>query len=220
MAQHVLIVVNDPNLNISGTDADDYVEFSRKINDQGTNSGTGGVIPPRDETEIDTEAPTVSRTDSDVLAGLDKVDIKLNDEIGVQGVSAYLEYQLDGVWSLESQCDDEQTSDSEFCFLEFDGFESGLRETSIKVGVDTKAIDAVEVGLSNVTAARLVFYTTDVLGNELVQGRDVGQYINFEWDNNAPVIEVTSEDTFNGKDDNYFLRGIIKKIIKISNQRR
>ncbi len=46
--------------------------------------------PPRDETEIDTEAPTVSRTDSDVLAGLDKVDIKLNDEIGVQGVSAYL----------------------------------------------------------------------------------------------------------------------------------
>ncbi|WP_241905273.1 hypothetical protein, partial [Vibrio splendidus] len=211
LAQHVLIVVNDPNLNISGTDADDYVEFSRKINDQGTNSGTGGVIPPRDETEIDTEAPTVSRTDSDVLAGLDKVDIKLNDEIGVQGVSAYLEYQLDGVWSLESQCDDEQTSDSEFCFLEFDGFESGLRETSIKVSVDTKAIDAVEVGLSNVTAARLVFYTTDVLGNELVQGRDVGQYINFEWDNNAPVIEVTSEDTFNGKDDNYFLRGIIKE---------
>ncbi|WP_228611175.1 tandem large repeat [Vibrio lentus] len=211
LAQHVLIVVNDPNLNISGTDADDYVEFSRKINDQGTNSGTGGVIPPRDETEIDTEAPTVFRTDSDVLAGLDKVDIKLNDEIGVQGVSAYLEYQLDGVWSLESQCDDEQTSDSEFCFLEFDGFESGLRETSIKVGVDTKAIDAVEVGLSNVTAARLVFYTTDVLGNELVQGRDVGQYINFEWDNNAPVIEVTSEDTFNGKDDNYFLRGIIKE---------
>ncbi|MCZ8486233.1 hypothetical protein O9993_15150 [Vibrio lentus] len=45
MPQHVLIVVNDPNLNISGTDADDYVEFSRKINDQGTNSGTGGVIP-------------------------------------------------------------------------------------------------------------------------------------------------------------------------------
>ncbi|UQV23312.1 tandem large repeat [Vibrio sp. J383] len=215
LAQHVLIVVNDPNLNISGTDADDYVEFSRKINDQGTNSGTGGVIPPRDETEIDTEAPTVSRTDSDVLAGLDKVDIKLNDEIGVQGVSAYLEYQLDGVWSLESQCDDEHTAGSEFCFLEFDGFESGLRETSIKVSVDTKAIDAVEVdsdtGLSNVTAARLVFYTTDVLGNELVQGRDIGHYVNFEWDNNAPVIEVTSEETFNGKDDYYFLRGIIKE---------
>ncbi|WP_192890949.1 tandem large repeat [Vibrio bathopelagicus] len=215
LAQHVLIVVNDPNLNISGTDADDYVEFSRKINDQGTNSGTGGVIPPRDETEIDTEAPTVSRTDSDVLAGLDKVDIKINDEIGVQGVSAYLEYQLDGVWSLEGQCDDEQTSDSEFCFLEFNGFESGLRETSIKVSVDTKAIDAVEVDsdteLSNVTAARLVFYTTDVLGNELIQGRDVGHYVDFEWDNNAPVIEVTSEETFNGKDDYYFLRGIIKE---------
>uniref|UniRef100_UPI001F53DCE3 hypothetical protein n=1 Tax=Vibrio splendidus TaxID=29497 RepID=UPI001F53DCE3 len=215
LAQHVLIVVNDPNLNISGTDADDYVEFSRKINDQGTNSGTGGVIPPRDETEIDTEAPTVSRTDSDVLAGLDKVDIKLNDEIGVQGVSAYLEYQLDGVWSLESQCDDEQTSDSEFCFLEFDGFESGLRETSIKVSVDTKAIDAVEVDsdteLSNVTAARLVFYTTDVLGNELVQGRDVGQYINFEWDNNAPVIDVTSASSINNSAKEYVLKGTVKE---------
>ncbi|MEZ9126111.1 hypothetical protein AB4145_05855, partial [Vibrio splendidus] len=215
LAQHVLIVVNDPNLNISGTDADDYVEFSRKINDQGTNSGTGGVIPPRDETEIDTEAPTVSRTDSDVLAGLDKVDIKLNDEIGVQGVSAYLEYQLDGVWSLESQCDDEQTSDSEFCFLEFDGFESGLRETSIKVSVDTKAIDGVEIdsdtGLSNVTAARLVFYTTDVLGNELVQGRDVGHYINFEWDNNAPVIDVTSASSINNSAKEYVLKGTVKE---------
>ncbi|MFA0549829.1 hypothetical protein AB4538_03095, partial [Vibrio lentus] len=215
LAQHVLIVVNDPNLNISGTDADDYVEFSRKINDQGTNSGTGGVIPPRDETEIDTEAPTVSRTDSDVLTGLDKVDIKLNDEIGVQGVSAYLEYQLDGAWSLESQCDDEQTSDSEFCFLEFDGFESGLRETSIKVSVDTKAIDAVEVDsdteLSNVTAARLVFYTTDVLGNELVQGRDVGHYINFEWDNNAPVIDVTSASSINNSAKEYVLKGTVKE---------
>ncbi|MFA0525332.1 tandem large repeat [Vibrio sp. 10N.222.52.C3] len=215
LAQHVLIVVNDPNLNISGTDADDYVEFSRKINDQGTNSGTGGVIPPRDETEIDTEAPTVSRTDSDVLVSLDKVDIKLNDEIGVQGVSAYLEYQLDGVWSLESQCDDEQTAGSEFCFLEFDGFESGLRETSIKVSVDTKAIDAVEVdsdtGLSNVTAARLVFYTTDVLGNELVQGRDVGHYVNFEWDNNAPVIEVTSASSINNSAKEYVLKGTVKE---------
>lgn len=49
---------------------------------------------------------------------------------------------------------------------------SVVRETNIKVSVDTKAIDAVEVdsdtGLSNVTAARLVFYTADVLGNELV----------------------------------------------------
>uniref|UniRef100_UPI002158CA9A hypothetical protein n=1 Tax=Vibrio splendidus TaxID=29497 RepID=UPI002158CA9A len=215
LAQHVLIVVNDPNLNISGTDADDYVEFSRKINDQGTNSGTGGVIPPRDETEIDTEAPTVSRTDSDILAGLDKVDIKLNDEIGVQGVSAYLEYQLDGVWSLESQCDDEHTAGSEFCFLEFDGFESGLRETSIKVSVDTKAIDAVEVdsdtGLSNVTAARLVFYTTDVLGNELVQGRDIGHYVNFEWDNNAPVIDVTSASSINNSAKEYLLKGTVKE---------
>ncbi|MEF1329045.1 tandem large repeat, partial [Vibrio sp. M260121] len=215
LSQHVLIVVNDPELNISGTDADDYVAFSQKINDLGSHGTTDGVIPPRDETEIDTTPPTVKRTDSDVLARTDSVDIRLNDDIGVQSVSAYVEYQLHGAWSGEFKCNDQQTSGSEFCSVDASGFEVGVRETNIKVSVDTKAIDAVEVdsdtGLSNVTAARLVFYTADVLGNELVPGSNSGHYINFEWDNEAPVISVTSASAINNELQEYVLKGIVKE---------
>ncbi|MGR5111641.1 tandem large repeat, partial [Vibrio jasicida] len=215
LSQHVLIVVNDPELNISGTDADDYVAFSQKINDLGSHGTTDGVIPPRDETEIDTTPPTITRTDSDVLARTDNVDIRLNDDIGVQSVSAYVEYQLHGAWSGEFKCNDQQTSGSEFCSVDASGFEVGVRETNIKVSVNTKAIDAVEVdsdtGLSNVTAARLVFYTADVLGNELVTGSNSGHYVNFEWDNNAPVISVTSASAINNELKEYVLKGIVKE---------
>ncbi|WP_409932970.1 tandem large repeat [Vibrio jasicida] len=215
LSQHVLIVVNDPELNISGTDADDYVVFSQKINDLGSHGTTDGVIPPRDETEIDTTPPTITRTDSDVLARTDSVDIRLNDDIGVQSVSAYVEYQLHGAWSGEFKCNDQQTSGSEFCSVDASGFEVGVRETNIKVSVDTKAIDAVEVdsdtGLSNVTAARLVFYTADVLGNELVPGSNSGHYVNFEWDNDAPVISVTSASAINNVVKEYVLKGIVKE---------
>ncbi|HDM8046039.1 TPA: hypothetical protein P0E04_004302, partial [Vibrio campbellii] len=215
LSQHVLIVVNDPELNISGTDADDYVAFSQKINDLGSHGETDGVIPPRDETEIDTVPPIVTRTDNDVLARTDNVDIQLNDDIGVQSVSAYVQYQLNGVWSDEFKCNDQQTSGSEFCTVDASGFEVGVRETNIKVGVDTKAIDAVEVdsdtGLSNVTAARLVFYTADVLGNELIPGSNSGHYVNFEWDNDAPVISVTSGTTINKEVEEYVLEGIVKE---------
>ncbi len=215
LSQHVLIVVNDPELNISGTDADDYVAFSQKINDLGSHGETDGVIPPRDETEIDTVPPIVTRTDNDVLARTDNVDIQLNDDIGVQSVSAYVQYQLNGVWSDEFKCNDQQTSGSEFCTVDASGFEVGVRETNIKVSVDTKAIDAVEVdsdtGLSNVTAARLVFYTADVLGNELIPGSNSGHYVNFEWDNDAPVISVTSGTTINKEVEEYVLEGIVKE---------
>ncbi|WP_061036053.1 tandem large repeat [Vibrio sp. MOR3] len=215
LSQHVLIVVNDPELNISGTDADDYVAFSQKINDLGSHGTTDGVIPPRDETEIDTTPPTITRTDSDVLARTDNVDIRLNDDIGVQSVSAYVEYQLHGAWSGEFKCNDQQTSGSKFCSVDASGFEVGVRETNIKVSVDTKAIDAVEVnpdtGLSNVTAARLVFYTADVLGNELVPGSNSGHYVNFEWDNDAPVISVTSASAINNVVKEYVLKGIVKE---------
>ncbi|AUV88712.1 tandem large repeat [Vibrio campbellii] len=215
LSQHVLIVVNDPELNISGTDADDYVAFSQKINDLGSHGETDGVIPPRDETEIDTVPPTITRTDNDVLTKTDNVDIRLNDDIGVQSVSAYVQYQLNGVWSDEFKCNDQQTSGSEFCTVDASGFEVGVRETNIKVSVDTKAIDAVEVdsdtGLSNVTAARLVFYTADVLGNELIPGSNSGHYVNFEWDNDAPVISVTSASAINNELQEYVLKGIVKE---------
>ncbi|MCV5870904.1 hypothetical protein OFN61_37220, partial [Escherichia coli] len=81
---------------------------------------------------------------------------------------------LNGAWQGEFQCNDQLTSGSKFCSVDAQGFEVGLRETNIKVIIDTKAIDAVDVdqetGLSKVTAARLVLYTADVLGNKLPPG--------------------------------------------------
>ncbi|RIW12354.1 hypothetical protein DS957_012985, partial [Vibrio harveyi] len=215
LSQQILIVVNDPKLNVSGTDADDYVAFSQQVNDLGTHGQTDGVIPPRDETEIDTIPPTVTRTDSDVLAGTDNVDLRINDDIGVQSISAYVEYKLNGIWSGEFKCSDQQTSGSEFCSVDASGFEVGVRETNIKVSIDTNAIDAVErdsdTGLSNVSDARLVFYTADVLGNELVPGSNKGHYVNFYWDNDAPVITVSSASAINKQLPEYVLKGTVKE---------
>ncbi|MCV5941357.1 hypothetical protein OFN64_32280, partial [Escherichia coli] len=89
-------------------------------------------------------------------------------------VSAFIQYQINGSWSGEFQCNDIQDFGSTFCSVEFDDFEVGLRETNVKVNINTKEIDSVDInpatGLSNVTAARLVLYTADVLGNELIPG--------------------------------------------------
>ncbi|MFH4477290.1 tandem large repeat [Vibrio alginolyticus] len=215
LSQHVLIVVNDPSINISGTDAADYVDFSKKLNDLGTYGSTDGVIPPRDGTEIDTTAPIVTRIDRDVLAGTDKVDLKIVDDIGVEDVSAFIQYQINGSWSGEFQCNDIQDFGSTFCSVEFDDFEVGLRETNVKVNINTKEIDSVDMnpatGLSNVTAARLVLYTADVLGNELIPGSHSGLHINFEWDNDAPVIDITSASAINNQLKEYVLKGVVKE---------
>lgn len=215
LSQQVLIVVNDPTLNISGTNADDYVAFSQQINSLGTAGETDGVIPPRDDTDIDTIPPTATRTDNDVLAGKDIVDIKINDDIGVESVLAFVEYKLNGAWQGEFQCNDQLTSGSKFCSVDAQGFEIGLRETNIKVSIDTKAIDAVDVdqetGLSKVTAARLVLYTADVLGNKLLPGGGKGHYVNFSWDNDAPVITVTSSSAINNELQEYVLKGLVKE---------
>ncbi|WP_415668824.1 tandem large repeat, partial [Vibrio tubiashii] len=215
LSQHVLIVVNNPDLNVSGTSGDDYVEFSKQLNGQGTNGNSGGLIPPRDETQIDTTAPSATRVGSEVLAGKDKVAIALTDEVGVKDVSVYIQYELNGSWSSEYQCDDLQSSGSQFCSIVFDEFKAGLRETKINVNIDTAAIDSVDVdsstGLSNVTGARLVAYTSDVLGNALVAGSDNGHLIPFKWDNNDPVIEITSSTTIKKEDTDYVLKGIVKE---------
>ncbi|MCV5991598.1 hypothetical protein OFO94_36610, partial [Escherichia coli] len=79
-----------------------------------------------DGTEIDTTAPIVTRIDRDVLAGTDKVDLKIVDDIGVEDVSAFIQYQINGSWSGEFQCNDIQDFGSTFCSVEFDDFEVGL----------------------------------------------------------------------------------------------
>ena len=209
LAQHVLIVVNDPDLNVSGTDGSDYESFSENLNTLG-GSGADGVIPARDEITIDDEAPTAQRTDEDMLASEDQIDVKLSDEIGVKGVTAYLQYKLYGSWSDLYEC----TSSGQFCRVNDDDFVEGQRETSIQVTIDTNEIDDVSLdddGNTEVTAARIVLFTSDVLGNELTYGVDDGIDIDFEWDNQAPVIDVTSASTVNNSLTTYTLKGTIKE---------
>ncbi|SDH60239.1 hypothetical protein SAMN04488136_12126 [Vibrio xiamenensis] len=209
LAQQVLIVVNDPDLNVSGTDASDYESFSEKLNAIGV-SGDEGVIPARDEVTIDDQAPEAERSDSDTLASEDQIDITFTDDIGVNSVSAYLQYKLDGSWSELYEC----SSSSQFCSIDDDDFVVGERETTAQINIDTDEIDDVsrdDDGNTEVTAARIVLFTSDVLGNELTYGVDDGIDIDFEWDNEAPVIDVTSASTINNSLDTYTLKGSVKE---------
>ncbi|WP_260260643.1 hypothetical protein [Vibrio intestinalis] len=211
LAQHVLIVVNDPNLNVSGTSADDYVEFSQQINDLGT-GGADGVVPPRDVIEIDTTPPDVKRVNTGVLAGLDSVDISLHDEIGVKSVSAYIQYQRHGTWSEELVCDDGANYGNEYCSVDFTDFEQGLRETSARIMINTTAMDGIYGDEELYTSeARVILYTSDVLGNQLKPVDGQGHIINFEWDNESPVIKVTSANTINNGVPEYILKGTVKE---------
>ncbi|NMT18440.1 hypothetical protein HKA99_29275, partial [Vibrio parahaemolyticus] len=68
-----------------------------------------------------------------------------------------------------------------------------------------------ETGLSKVTAARLVLYSAGVLGNKLPPGGGKGHYVNFSWDNDAPVITVTSSNAINNELQEYVLKGLVKE---------
>ncbi|WP_456295693.1 tandem large repeat [Vibrio sp. AK197] len=213
LAQHVLIVVNDPALNISGTVASDYETFSKKINALG-GEGDDGVIPARDEVTIDELPPTATRTDSDTLADIDQMDVTISDDIGVDDVEAYLQYQLDGVWSELEPCELTDAAPVGYCGLDLTDFERGVRETQVHVTIDTTQVDHVSLDedeLTNVTAARVVLYTSDVLGNALTVYEDQGIEIPFSWDNQAPVIDVTSASTINNTLTEYVLRATVKE---------
>ncbi len=209
LSQHVMIVVNDPVLNLSGTKASEYQSFSQKINSLGI-YGDEGVIPGRDLIPIDVTAPTATRIGDVMLAGKDTLNIKVTDDIGVNNVSAYFQYQIDSSWSELHECG----VLSQFCQLVLDNFTVGARESNIQVVVDTNNIDSISLdtdGLTNVMDARIVLFTEDVLGNELVFEQDDGIFIAFSWDNQAPVIDITSASTINNVVANYTLRGTVKE---------
>ncbi|WP_052772108.1 hypothetical protein [Vibrio mexicanus] len=215
LAQHVLVVVNDPSLNLSGTPATDYVEFSDQINSLGTGSGSDGAVPPRDEIPIDTDAPVAVRTDSAVLANTDKIDVQITDEIGVHEVSAYLQFKSHGAWSEEFVCPTNITSGAGYCEIMLDDFERGARVSNIHVKINTQAVDNADLdyesNTSNVTDARIIVYAEDVLGNKTSPSNNDGDVLDFEWDNLAPVIEIKSATTINNTAETYVLHGVVKE---------
>lgn len=211
MAQHVLIVVSDPDLNISGTPVSDYKNFSQHINDLGTNGSGSSVIPPRSETDIDLDPPVVTRLDSDTLKGDDSVDIGLSDAIGVDNVQVMLQWKMksDSSWSTEFECP--VSPAGEYCQLDTSDFKSGPRDTKVKVNVFTLALDALDTDPQDddPVQARLVVYASDVLGNGYEAQN--GVTIDFDWDNIAPVIVVNSADAISSSKTDYTLEGIVKE---------
>ncbi|MCK6263542.1 tandem large repeat [Vibrio sp. ZSDE26] len=218
LAKHVLIVVNDPELNISGTQSSDYIEFSHQINTLGTPGGGGsGVIPPRDGDDIDTDPPEVERTDNAVLSKIDKIDVTVSDNIGIDEIGAFIQYQVgenpwqNGFWELEIPCSYDLGAGDGLCALQLNDFQRGQRVADVNVEIDTLTLDALSIspdtGESDVSAARIVVYAEDALGNKHQVGDGVP--LEFEWNNKVPVINVLSESTIGSANGTYELYGTV-----------
>ncbi|NOH65031.1 hypothetical protein F0265_24455, partial [Vibrio sp. RE88] len=206
MARHLLIVVSDPSLNVSKTPIEDYQLMAEHLNNLGTGSD-GGVIPDRVPEEIDEHAPTATRQGTEVLKGTEAIDIILADEVGVSSAVVTLEYNSGDAFSVWESfpCDVAPTYQDTICWVDTTDFEQGPRETSLKVYVDTEALD--NGGPEASPQAYLSVVATDVLGNT----NSGGSRIDFEWDNIAPIIEVTSPETINSEATEYVLTGFVKE---------
>ncbi|WP_143695528.1 tandem large repeat, partial [Vibrio coralliilyticus] len=207
MAEHTLVVVSDPNLNVSKTPIDDYLAMTEHLNALGTNGSADGAIPEREETVIDDQPPVATRSDEGVLKGIASIDVALTDAVGVKSASVTLRHKFDegDSWS-ESACSS-TPNEGDICWVDVSEFVEGTRETSLTVYIDTEQLDPVEVEQS--PEAYLLIQATDVMGNssDLLSGSEIP----FEWDNIAPIIEITSAETINSEMKTYVLKGLVKE---------
>ncbi|MGR5094559.1 tandem large repeat [Vibrio maritimus] len=208
LSQHTLIVVNNPDLNLSGTSAEDYQEFATQLNILGTSSDTSGVVAPRDMKPIDETPPEISREGGNVLAGADQITLAISDDVGVNDVTVSLELEtLDG--TIIKSC--LESGGEPYCSLDKSEFKRGTRDTKVIVHVDTTELDRLGYadtdGLPYIQSAQLVASADDVLGN--IHTDEQSAKIPFTWDNVAPVITMTSSPTINSSETTYILTGTI-----------
>ncbi|MGR5286348.1 tandem large repeat [Vibrio maritimus] len=208
LSQHTLIVVNNPDLNLSGTLAEDYQEFANQINQLGTSSDTTRVVGPRNVQPIDETPPQIVREGVKVLAGADKITLAVSDGVGVNDVTVELELETaDGY--ITKQC--LENGGEPYCSLDKSQFKSGKRETKVVVNIDTTELDSIGYtridGSAYIQSSQLIVSADDVLGN--VHTYEQAARIPFTWDNVAPVITVTSSPTINNSEATYILTGTI-----------
>ncbi|OCH27521.1 hypothetical protein A6E13_07180, partial [Aliivibrio fischeri] len=204
LAQHLLITVNSSLLNVSGTNPKDYEPFAARINSFGTSTDPIGIVPPRNETPIDDEVPTTKRTDSDTLAKVDTIDLLLQDNVGLKGAEAYLQYKDSNGWSVEFACPEGDFGEG-YCQFDLSSLKEGERKSEAFVQVNTLNLDQVS---DSIVEAKLLIYAEDIVGNKNITPTE----IQFTWDNKAPVIEVTSPTTFNPTIGTpYLLEGYVKE---------
>ncbi|USD98606.1 hypothetical protein CTT30_21600 [Vibrio coralliilyticus] len=207
MAEHTLVVVSDPDLNVSNTPVEDYLVMAEHLNALGTNGSTDGAIPAREETVIDEEPPVAIRDGDGVLKGTESIDITLTDTIGIQSAEVTLKHKFDSGEQWTDVICSAEPAEGDICWLDTSEFVEGPRETSLKVYVDTEQLDPESVEAS--PEAYLLIHATDVLGNG--DGPQAGSQIPFEWDNIAPIIEITSAETINSEAESYVLQGLVKE---------
>ncbi|NRF13731.1 hypothetical protein HRJ43_05560, partial [Vibrio coralliilyticus] len=215
VAEHTLIVVSDPNVNVSGTPVNQYETTVNHLNNLGTSGGEGS-IPSRQPKEMDKNAPTAKRSDSSVLVGTEPMEVTLEDETGVEGLSVTVKYLAKNTsdpstgTEVEVLCEQDTAS---ICWLDKTSFVKGPRKTTLKVFVNTTSLD--ENVVTGTVDANLIVRTVDVLNNE----DNSGITLPFKWDNVKPVIEFTSSESVRNTDNNnnkiktYILEGIVKETL-------
>ncbi|WP_099608252.1 hypothetical protein [Vibrio coralliilyticus] len=215
VAEHTLIVVSDPNVNVSGTPVNQYETTVNHLNNLGTSGGEGS-IPSRQPKEMDKNAPTAKRSDSSVLVGTESMEVTLEDETGVEGLSVTVKYLAKNTsdpstgTEVEVLCEQDTAS---ICWLDKTSFVKGPRKTTLKVFVNTTSLD--ENVVTGTVDANLIVRPVDVLNNEDNSGIELP----FKWDNIKPVIEfISSESTRTTTQEDepkpieaYVLRGRVKE---------
>ncbi|MGB7996821.1 MAG: carboxypeptidase-like regulatory domain-containing protein, partial [Photobacterium halotolerans] len=196
LAQHLLRVVNNPDINISSTPASDYTPLVNRLN-----NASGGIYAPRAPVSIDEDAPEVVRFGNETLSGSGLVSVKVTDFIGIEYAEVFLQTKTtESGWGELENC---KNGISSLCSVQSEAFDSGVRETLVVTKVNTLEIDKLS---AEPVEGRLVLKVADVLGNA-----DDAQSVSFLWDNLAPVINVTSPKTFNPVNKAFYtLTGTIK----------
>ncbi|MBU2899123.1 hypothetical protein, partial [Vibrio hepatarius] len=206
LAKHIIIVANlAENLT-----TDKVREFADKINLLGTEECKGNelAICGRKKNDIDSTPPKAERNSEGILAGTSTISLKMTDNVGVdEPANIVLQYaQTDDPqhsdWFDIGLCTDESQPNA--CSLELESFRQGALETKVDVRVNTQYLDD-----QGAIKARLLVYTSDVLGNTSKdsQSENLPYAISFDWDNQKPVINVTSGRSVKADEDNYVLMG-------------
>ncbi|NOI59112.1 hypothetical protein [Vibrio coralliilyticus] len=216
IASHTLIAVSDPSINVSGTPVNQYLTMVEQLNDLGTQGQEGSVPKRAVKIEMDNNAPTAKRSDSSVLVGTESMEVTLEDETGVEGLSVTVKYLAKNTsdpstgTEVEALCEQDTAS---ICWLDKTSFVKGPRKTTLKVFVNTTSLD--ENVVTDTVDANLIVRPVDVLDNE----DNSGIALPFKWDNIKPVIEfISSESTRTRTQEDepkpieaYVLRGRVKE---------
>ena len=216
LSKHLMIVVNDSEINQSKTDSEDYVQFAQKISGLGTNNN-GGIIPDRDDTPIDNESARVDRVKNDdsnqsiqshedILQGSSaKVTLKLTDDVGVKDANISLSYEsLDPTLCVSDQ---DRTPES-VCWVDYSPFVSGQRETTLLVHINTTMLDELDDSLIDI--ARLTVIAIEVEPAVVTDEDLAGTTIQIEWDNQAPAFTIDDTGSINSEDTTYIIKGEIR----------